>query len=346
MRSGANCELNVMVVRGRSPSFFFFGRPQDVYHVSVMPCYDKKLEASRQDFYNETYSTRDVDCVITTGELELMMREKEWDISLPRELDDAPRQSSSSSFDLPELLQHPGSSSGSYLQSIVSHLTASSSMSLQLSVKTLRNADYEEHVLTEVGSGKIVFKGAKCYGFRNLQNVVRKVGRERGVRVSGGAAGKLGGRAIVGKKNQHIGRSYDYIEVMACPGGCVNGGGQLKVPASGAGAAKDAEGYSRNWEEQGVAEEGMAGARWGDKEWTRRVEEAYWDDRTLEPLAAPETLRSDGTGYSSESLVELADRTTELVHRELCTKERKGGNMLRTQYRAVESEVVGLAVKW
>ena len=48
-----------------------------------MPCYDKKLEASRQDFYNDLYSTRDVDCVITTGELELMMREKGWDISKP-----------------------------------------------------------------------------------------------------------------------------------------------------------------------------------------------------------------------------------------------------------------------
>jgi iron only hydrogenase large subunit-like protein len=321
----------------------FFGRPQDVYHASVMPCYDKKLEASRQDFYNETYSTRDVDCVITTGELELMMREKEWDLSLPHELDDT---LSSSSFDLPELLQHTGSSSGSYLQSIVSHLIASSSMSLQLSVKTLRNADYEDYVLTEVGSGKIVFKGAKCYGFRNLQNVVRKVGRERGVRVTGGAAGKLGGRVVVGKKNQYIGRSYDYIEVMACPGGCVNGGGQLKVPASAAGATKDAEGYSRNWEDQGVAEEGMPGARWGDKEWTRRVEEAYWHDRTFESLSAPATPSSDGTGCPTESSVELADQLTEIVHRELCTKERKGGNMLRTQYRAVESEVVGVAVKW
>lgn len=38
-----------------------------VYHVTVMPCYDKKLEASRQDFYNDMYSTRDVDCVITSG---------------------------------------------------------------------------------------------------------------------------------------------------------------------------------------------------------------------------------------------------------------------------------------
>lgn len=47
-----------------------------------MPCYDKKLEASRQDFYNEVYGTRDVDCVITTGELDLMMREKGWNLSM------------------------------------------------------------------------------------------------------------------------------------------------------------------------------------------------------------------------------------------------------------------------
>jgi len=42
--------------------------PDQVYHVTVMPCYDKKLEASRQDFYDDVYSTRDVDCVITTGQ--------------------------------------------------------------------------------------------------------------------------------------------------------------------------------------------------------------------------------------------------------------------------------------
>jgi iron only hydrogenase large subunit-like protein len=45
--------------------------------VAVMPCYDKKLEASRQDFYNDIFRTRDVDCVITTGELEKVLQEKQ-----------------------------------------------------------------------------------------------------------------------------------------------------------------------------------------------------------------------------------------------------------------------------
>ena len=42
-------------------------RPGDIYHVTVMPCYDKKLEASRSDFYSDIYRTRDVDCVLTSG---------------------------------------------------------------------------------------------------------------------------------------------------------------------------------------------------------------------------------------------------------------------------------------
>ncbi len=52
-----------------------------------MPCYDKKLEGSRDDFYNSILHTRDVrcgerpasqlcqvDCVLTTGELEQLSR--------------------------------------------------------------------------------------------------------------------------------------------------------------------------------------------------------------------------------------------------------------------------------
>ena len=35
-----------------------------------MPCYDKKLEASRPDFFLEQYNTREVDCVLTTSEVD------------------------------------------------------------------------------------------------------------------------------------------------------------------------------------------------------------------------------------------------------------------------------------
>lgn len=38
-----------------------------MYHVTVMPCYDKKLEASRDDFFSEVTNSKDVDCVITSS---------------------------------------------------------------------------------------------------------------------------------------------------------------------------------------------------------------------------------------------------------------------------------------
>lgn len=38
-----------------------------IYHVTVMPCYDKKLEAAREDFFNKETESRDVDCVITAS---------------------------------------------------------------------------------------------------------------------------------------------------------------------------------------------------------------------------------------------------------------------------------------
>ena len=55
-------------------------RPDEIYHVTVMPCYDKKLEASRDDFVfqvetqeetspNEGLWITEVDSVLTTGEV-------------------------------------------------------------------------------------------------------------------------------------------------------------------------------------------------------------------------------------------------------------------------------------
>jgi iron only hydrogenase large subunit-like protein len=63
-----------------------------------------------------------------------------------------------------------------------------------------KNRDLKECVL-EV-NGKTVLRFAAAYGFRNIQNIIRNIKR-----------GKC---------------EYDYVEIMACPGGCLNGGGQIK----------------------------------------------------------------------------------------------------------------------
>jgi iron only hydrogenase large subunit-like protein len=236
-----------------------------------MPSYDKKLEASRQDLYNDVFSTLDVDCVITTGELELLMREKSWDISIPvvNELVPTPPRTpplgKSKSTIFPQLISHPGTSSGSYLHTIVEAVRArhrlnapgQDSPGLELSVKTLRSADYEEYILTDRETGKVVFKGAKCYGFRNLRDIVRRVGKEVGVQTGKCAAGRLvGSRARLVKRTATGSEDVilDYVQVMACPEGCINGGGQLKrrEPAKVDLGEKASEGYQRDWNEAGV----------------------------------------------------------------------------------------------
>jgi len=64
-----------------------------------------------------------------------------------------------------------------------------------------RNPDMAEATLT--GPDGRTLRFARAYGFRNIQSVVTKMRR-----------GRL---------------DVDFVEVMACPGGCLNGGGQLQV---------------------------------------------------------------------------------------------------------------------
>lgn len=341
-------------------------RPDKMYHVTVMPCYDKKLEASRSDFYNEQYATRDVDCVLTTGELERMMREASWDLSTPVPDEDLPAPKNF--LTIPDLIQEPGSSSGSYLQSLISSFPSTSAQPLTTTSRRIRS-DYDEYTVRNTSTGEVVFKGATCYGFRNLQNLVRKVGRQHGLgsgaagRASKGGASKGGVslRAVarrrkaaasggvdtppVGEDAGESERGYDYVEVMACPGGCVNGGGQLKAPfsftTSSTSTSIDDEGFTRTWpaplplppSSEPPPPPMMASERWGDKEWIKRVEAAYWNVHGLDtpPPSPPPSSYGDG-----------------MIGRVRTDLEGLEGGLaaLRTEYHAVVSEVVGLAVKW
>ena len=53
--------------------------PERIFHVAVMPCFDKKLEAARDDFVVTAPgggSTPEVDCVLTTSELLELMQQQ------------------------------------------------------------------------------------------------------------------------------------------------------------------------------------------------------------------------------------------------------------------------------
>jgi len=106
------------------------------------------------------------------------MKEKSWDISIPvvNELVPtpphtlAPPRTSGTDTGTThhQVISHPGTSSGSYLHMIIEAVKARHQFGdfphLELPTKALCSADYKEHTLTDKETGKIMFKGAKCYG--------------------------------------------------------------------------------------------------------------------------------------------------------------------------------------
>ncbi|KAK5645559.1 hypothetical protein RI129_006859 [Pyrocoelia pectoralis] len=175
---------------------------KSIYHVTVMPCYDKKLEAAREDFFNTTTESRDVDCVITAIEIEQMLQSSDIQLS---EMDKAMYSEpwkKDGSEDLPIVKRHIGSGSGGYADHIF-HYAAKELFVIddpQLVYKNLRNPDFREVLLEK--DGKVLLRFAIANGFRNIQNLVQKLKR--------------------GKSQYH------YVEVMACPSGCLNGGAQVR----------------------------------------------------------------------------------------------------------------------
>ena len=334
-----------------------------------MPCYDKKLEASRSDFYSSMYSTRDVDCVLTTGEFDLLLQDLNFDpYALTPHDSHGITPTDASAGDLsytpfPELLDHPGSSSGSYLTTIVSHLAMAHPNPTYLTTRSIRNSsDNVEFILTDSTTGEIIFKGAKCYGFRNLQNLVRKVNKETGL--SKGRGTKLS-LAVAARRRRATGqgevrtpatdseaegpsrrgsvaeligalgaddKKLDFVEVMACPGGCVNGGGQMK-PSS---VPLDEEGYTK------AADGTDEGMRWSTKEWVAKVESLYWSGLPTpppSPILGAINARVKSV-HRSPRLVE-ADRFAEEIVRKTCGDDpSRRWEFLRTRYRRVEGDVL------
>uniref|UniRef100_A0AAR2LR60 Nuclear prelamin A recognition factor-like protein n=1 Tax=Pygocentrus nattereri TaxID=42514 RepID=A0AAR2LR60_PYGNA len=130
--------------------------PQKIYHVTVMPCYDKKLEASRPDFYINEFETREVDCVITSGEVLRMLEEE--GVSLTFFCDNK-------------------TLCWGYLHHVYTH-AAKQLFGVEveeLTYKTLKNKDFQEVTLEK--DGIILLRFAATYGFRNIQNLVQKLKR-------------------------------------------------------------------------------------------------------------------------------------------------------------------------
>ncbi|KAL6867866.1 iron hydrogenase [Trichoderma novae-zelandiae] len=214
--------------------------PSRIWHVAVMPCFDKKLEASREELTDEVWArsglpgkgVRDVDCVITSKEVLMLAESRGLDFfNFSKTASSVPP-----SIPFPDdkihgfLFPNKGSgnpprvagSSGGLLHHILQTKAAQTPGS-EIQVVRGRNVDVIDYFVTV--NGEPVFKAARYYGFRNIQNLVRRLKPARPSRMPGGkpfgSARRPAGKAAS--------PDYSYVEVMACPGGCTNGGGQIKV---------------------------------------------------------------------------------------------------------------------
>lgn len=222
-----------------------------IYHLSIMPCFDKKLESARPELtlIGESDSP-DVDCVLTAKELINLVDQLAY-LLLPENgvesLDNSPINSiydscAPPSWPFKELSWYndSGSQSGgyayNYLQMTRNHLLgvnpgASADEYTIVNVEG-RNSDVFELRLMH-GEVKVA-SAAVVNGFRNIQNLVRKLkptpgkttksnplAARRRARVAKSAS------ASPAPEEAADASKCDYVEIMACPGGCINGGGQI-----------------------------------------------------------------------------------------------------------------------
>ena len=169
--------------------------PKDLYVVSVIPCTAKKFEVTREELGNYT------DCAITTRELAKMIKEAGVDFA---NLADTP-------YDDPFGL---ASGAGAIFGATGGVMEAA-----------LRTAVWK--LTGENNDAPIEFKEVR--GVEGIKEAQYTVG-DKTVRVAV-ASGLANAKALL-KKVKAGEASYDFIEIMACPGGCVNGGGQIIQPAS------------------------------------------------------------------------------------------------------------------
>lgn len=172
--------------------------PEEIYTVSVMPCVAKKAEREKELFYKE-YAGHGVDAVITTRELVKMMRSAH--IS-PDTLQDVESDSP----------MHDGTGAG-----VIFGVTGG------VMEAALRTA---YAVITGENPEADAFKAVRSPGFNANDGVMEAELNINGIRVRTAVVSGLGNTRDLLDKMEKGEVQYDFVEVMACPGGCVGGGGQ------------------------------------------------------------------------------------------------------------------------
>ena len=183
--------------------------PENIVSVSIMPCTAKKFEANRPEMHDSGY--RDVDYVLTTRELAIMIKQAGID------------------FNRLEDMQYDrlmGESTGAAVIFGSTGGVMEAALRTVYEVVTGKEIPFENLNITPV-------RGEK--GLREASLTISDTLKEwsflEGVTVNCAIAhGLVNARRLMEtiKKDNN---KYHFIEIMACPGGCLGGGGQ-PIPTS------------------------------------------------------------------------------------------------------------------
>lgn len=166
--------------------------PKDIVTVSVMPCTAKKFEAARPEMGRE--GRQDVDIVLTTRELIKLIKYVGLSFGqLPETEFDSPLGTASGAG---AIFGTTGGVMEAALRTVCDKLTG----------KTLERLDFQE-----------------ARGFKGIKECTLELG---GRTLHIAIAHTLKNAEILMEQVRKGISPYDFIEVMACPGGCIGGGGQ------------------------------------------------------------------------------------------------------------------------
>ena len=170
--------------------------PEDIFTVSVMPCVAKKGESNIELFYKE-YAGHDTDIVLTTRELTRMIRSAHIDPKtlVDRECDPLMKEYSGAGV----IFGATGGVMEAALRS--AHYLVTGRNPEPDAFKIVRSPAFGTGVIeAEVKLGDATVRAAVVSGLGNTRKLIEAI--------------------------EHGEVHYDFVEVMACPGGCVGGGGQ------------------------------------------------------------------------------------------------------------------------
>ena len=172
--------------------------PKKLYMVSIMPCTAKKYELARSA---EMYASgvQDVDVALTTRELARMIKQAGIDfVNLP---DEEPDHILGDYTGAATIFGVTGGVMEAALRTAYDYVTGGKLSHIEF--ENVRGLSGVKEGVVSVGGHQV--KVAVAHGLKNVEYVLNK---------------------IRNAKNQGKELPYHFVEVMACPGGCIGGGGQ------------------------------------------------------------------------------------------------------------------------